>query len=134
MDKGKDPFFFLCNFIPFGSTLGLLLHLQYYQRCESIILKMWVKSKFALWQPRYYNLLTVKNNKKIHVFEVLIFFIFWKLTGTVSLKKFASNTILILTSCTFQKFTLSNSIILVEDLITWLLCDDIRNKNITGKY
>ena len=39
---------------------------------------MWVKSKFALWQPRYYNLLTVKNNKKIHVFEVLIFFYFLK--------------------------------------------------------
>ena len=31
-------------------------------------LKMWVKSKFVLFQPRYYNLFT---EKKIHVFEVL---------------------------------------------------------------
>ena len=33
-----------------------------------------------------------KNNKKIHVFEVLIF---WKCTVTVILKKFSSNTIFI---------------------------------------
>ena len=38
-----------------------------------MILKMWVKSTFALCQPRYYNLLTEKKDEKIHAFEVLIF-------------------------------------------------------------
>ena len=99
MDRRKYPFFLLCKFTPFGSTLGLLLHLQYYQRCEPIILKMWVKSKFVLWQPRYYNLLTVKNNKKL---TFLKYFFFWELAGTVSLKKIFSNTIL--RSCAFGKF------------------------------
>ena len=53
---------------------GLLLHLlQFYQRCEPMILKLWAKSKFILSQPRYYNLLTDKKDKKIHVFEILIY-------------------------------------------------------------
>ena len=29
-----------------------------------------------MWQPSYYNLLTDKKDKKLHVFEVLIFFFF----------------------------------------------------------
>ena len=53
--------------------MGLLLYLQYYQRCEPLIFEMWVQSKFLLLQPGYYNLLTEKKNVKIHVFEVLIF-------------------------------------------------------------
>ena len=138
MDRGKDPFFLLCNFTPFGSTLGLLLHLQYYQRYEPIILKMWVKSKFVLWQPLYFDLLTAKNNKKLTFWSTF----FWELAGTVSLKKFFSNTIL--RSCAFGNFTLPDSIILVKDLIRWktgfeifltdYYADDIGNKNIAGKY
>ena len=31
------------------------------------------KSKFVLRQPGYYNLVTEKKDKKIHVFEVLVF-------------------------------------------------------------
>ena len=50
-----------------SGILGLLPHLQYYQKLEIM------KSKFASWQPLYYNLLTEKNDKKIHVFEVLFF-------------------------------------------------------------
>ena len=99
MDRGKDPFFLPCNFTSFGGTLVLLLHVQFCQRYEPIIWRMLVKSKFALWHLLYYNLLTVKNHKKIHVFKYSFFF---KLTGTVSLKKFSSNTIL--RSCTFGKF------------------------------
>ena len=34
---------------------------------------MQVKSKFVLRQPRYYNLLSEKKDKKIYVFVVLIF-------------------------------------------------------------
>ena len=30
-----------------------------------MILKMWMKCKFALWQPRYYNLSTEKKDQKI---------------------------------------------------------------------
>ena len=97
MDRGKDPFFLPT---PFGRTRDLLLHLQYYQRCELIILKMWVKSKFVLWQSRYYNLLTAKNKKKITFLKYSFFF--FKLASTVSLKKFSSNTIL--RSCTFGEF------------------------------
>ena len=44
-----------------SSTLGLLLHLHYYERCGRMVLKMWVESKFVLRQPRYYNLLTEKK-------------------------------------------------------------------------
>ena len=37
-----------------------------------MIFKMWVKSKFVFRQPGYYNLLTEKKDKNIHVFGVLI--------------------------------------------------------------
>ena len=38
-----------------------------------MIFKTWVKSEFVLWPPCYYNLSTEKKEKKIHVFEALIF-------------------------------------------------------------
>ena len=58
-----------------SSTVDLLLHLQYFRHVDPIILKMRVKSKFILWQPRYYkNRSDWKTEKKIHVFVVLIFF------------------------------------------------------------
>ena len=38
-----------------------------------MVLKMCVKSKFVLCQPRCYILLTEKKFKKIHVFEALLF-------------------------------------------------------------
>ena len=47
--------------------------LQCYQRCEPTIFKMWMKSKFVLRQPGYYNLLIEKKGETIHLFEVLIF-------------------------------------------------------------
>ena len=94
---------------------------------------MWVKSKFVLWQPRYYNLLTVKNNKKL---TFLKYFFFWELAGTVQ-TPFLDHALL-------GNFTLPDSIILVEDLIRWkrgfeiflidYYADDIGNKNIAGKY
>ena len=99
-----------------------------------MILQMWVKSKFVLCQPRYYNLLAEKKCKKIDVFEVMLF---WRRTITVNLKKWASNAIL-------HDFALSDSIILVEDLIRWnkgfeiILIDnyagDIWIQNIASKY
>ena len=56
----------------YSRTVALLLHVQHYQRCKPTISKIWVKNKFVLWQPRYYNLLTEKG-KKIYVFEALLF-------------------------------------------------------------
>ena len=73
LNRGKDLLLFPYTYIPSISTVCPLLHLQHYQRCELMVLKIWVKSKFVLCQTRYYNLLTEKKNKKIHVFEVLIF-------------------------------------------------------------
>ena len=48
MDRGKDPLVFPYTYTPSSSTVGFLLHLQYYQGCEPMILKMWVKSRSAL--------------------------------------------------------------------------------------
>ena len=75
-----------------------------------MILKMWVKRKFVLCQPRYYNLLTEKRYKKIHLFQVLIFEelpFLWISRNSLQDDIFLGN------------FALSNSIILVEDLIRW---------------
>ena len=55
-----------------------------------MIFKMWVKSKFVLWKPRYNHLFAEKKGKKLYVSETLIF---WKHTVPVNLKKFSSNTI-----------------------------------------
>ena len=86
---------FLCGvsytYTPSSSTVDLVLHLQYYQKSELMILKPWLKSKFVLWQPHYYKLLTEKRMRKCTFFEVLIFF--WKRTATVNRKKLSSNTI-----------------------------------------
>ena len=137
MDRGKDLFFLPT---PFGRTRDLLLHLQYYQRCELIILKMWVKSKFVLWQSRYYNLLTAKNKKKIMFLKYSFFF------ENLQVPSVSRNSLQTpsLDHALLGNFTLSNSIILVEDLMRWkrgfdiflidYYADDIGNKNIAGKY
>ena len=38
-----------------------------------MVLKMWLKSNFVLWQPGCYTLLTERKDKKIQDFEELIF-------------------------------------------------------------
>ena len=83
---------------------------------------MFVKSKFVFWQPHYNNFVVEKNGKKIHVLQT----------------PFLDDILL-------RNFTLSNSIVLLEDRITWkggfevFLIDDFGvdiagNKNIAGKY
>ena len=59
-DRWEDSLHLPCTYNP-SSTVGLLLHLQYHQRCKPKILKMGMKTKFVLWQPRCYNLLTEKK-------------------------------------------------------------------------
>ena len=71
--RGKDLFLLLYIYTLSSSTVGLLLRPQDYQRCEPMILKNCVKSKFVFCQTRFYNLLTEKKDTKIYIFEVLIF-------------------------------------------------------------
>ena len=78
-----------------------------------MILKMWVKSKFVLWQSLYYNLLTEKNDKQILIFEAFIFF------EKVMLLSISINYLQTpsLNDIILVNFPLSNSIILVEDRV-----------------
>ena len=66
---------------------------------------MWVKSKFVLWQPRYYILLTEKKDMKVHVLEILIF---WKCTVILSIS-INSLQIPSLEDIHLENFTLSNT-------------------------
>ena len=127
MDRGKDSIFvyYICT-TSSRSTAGQLLHLQFYQKCKPVTLKMWTKSKFVLWQPHYYNSLTDKKDNKINFFEVITFF------------KTPSLDYILL-----GNFILSNSIILLEDLVRWKRgfeifligqnAGDIGNKIIAGE-
>ena len=74
-----------------------------------MISKVCVKSKFVLWQPYYYNLLTEKG-RRIYVFETLLF------SKTYCYCQ-SQEIINIFRRYTFAKFTWSNSIMLVEGLI-----------------
>ena len=106
--KGKSP--------PFSSlyhTVGPQLHLQYYQRCKPMILKMSVKSKFVLCQTRYYNLLT--ETKSIRKFTFSKYSFFFLKTYLLSISRTSLQTPS-LDDIFFGNFTLSNSIILVKDL------------------
>ena len=78
-----------------------------------MILKMWVKSKFVLWHSLYYNLLTEKNDRQILIFEVFIFF------EKVMLLSISINYLQTpsLNDIILVNFSLSNSIILVEDRV-----------------
>ena len=98
--NGKLHFLWSISYIctSSSSSMGLLLHLQYYQN-EPMILKMWLKGKFVLWQSRYCKLLTGKTIRK---FTFLNYSFFWKRTAIVNLKKFSSNTVFRL--YTFREF------------------------------
>ena len=66
----------------------------------------------------------------------------WKRIVSVNLKKFLQTTSV--GNILLENFTLSNSIILLEDLMKWKRCfemflidyyaGDIENKNVAGKY
>ena len=99
--NGKLHFLWSISYICISSssTMGLLLH-QYYQN-KPMILKIWLKSKFVLWQSRYCKLLTGKIIRK---FTFLNYLFFWKRIAIVNLKKFSSNTVFRL--YTFREFYL----------------------------
>ena len=135
---------FLCSvpysYTPSSSFVDLLLHLQHYKKCELMIWTMWLKNKFVLWQPRYYKLLTEKKDKEVQVFWSTDFF------GILLLLSIPINYLQtpFLGYIHLGSFTLSKSVILMNDLIRWkrgfeiLLIDhhagDIGNKNIANKY
>ena len=95
MDRGKDPLLFPNTYTPSSSTV----HLQYYQRCESLIFKIWGKQNLLCDNQ---IIKTEKKDKKIHIFQVLSSF--RKRTVIVNLKKFSSNTIFVTIIYTFGKF------------------------------
>ena len=100
------------------------------------MLQMWMKSKFVLWQPRCYDLLTGEKGYVHSCFWSTHFF--WKRTVKVNLNKFSSNTI-------FRWYTLRKFHIIKFNYLSGgargfeiFLIDhfagDIGNKNIAGKY
>ena len=116
---GKDPLLLCCTYISSSNTSSLLLlHLQYHQRSESMVLKMSVKSKFVLWQPRCYNLLTEKKGKENSRFWRTHFF--GKRTVTV-LMKFSSNTI-------FRWYTFGKFYIVKFNYFRW------RHSNVNQRF
>ena len=137
-EREKDPLLLPYTHIPSSSTEDFILHLQYYQRCESMIFKMRLKSKFVLWQPPYYDCL-----KKIIRKFTFLKYSFFKNVLLLSISRNSLQTSS-LDDILLGNFTLSNSIISVKDLVRWkkgfetFLIDDyagdIENKNITGKY
>ena len=73
---------------------------------------MWVKSKFVLYKPRYYNLLTEKSIKK---FTFLKYYFF----GDIPFLSISRNSLRTpsLDDIFWGNFTLLNSIILVKGQI-----------------
>ena len=117
---GKISFSFPMPIPPSSSTVGVLLHLHYYPRCEFMIIKMWGNVNF-LWQPGYYNLLNEKKDLKksrcwnTHFFESILL---QSISRNYLRPPSLDNTIL-------GSFPSSNSIILVEDIIRWKRCFEI---------
>ena len=72
MDRGKCHFLPSYSYTSSSCTVGLLLHLQYYQRCEAIIFKMSVF--LFLRKPYFYNIFTKRGNKT-YVFKGLFILI-----------------------------------------------------------
>ena len=103
-----------------------------------MIFKMWVKSKFVLSQPRYYNWL-----RKIIRKLTFLKYSFFENVLLLSISKNSLQTPY-LDDIILGNFTMSNSIISAKDLIRWkrgieiFLIDnyagDIGNNNITGNY
>ena len=116
MDRGKGPLLLPYPYTPSSSTMGLLLHLQCYQRWKPMIIKMSMKSKFVLsryYVITYHVIITYwlkKEDKNTHVFEVLIF------SEYVLLLSISRNPLQkpSIDDIPLGNFTLSNSIILVE--------------------
>ena len=99
-------------YTPSSNTLGLLLHLQYFQRCKSTIFRIW-RNVNVFRDNQVIIKRNDKKDKKIHVFEVLIFF------ENIELLSIQGNSLQTppLTDIILGSFTLSNSTILVEDPI-----------------
>ena len=94
----KLSFFFPKPIPPVG-----LLRLQYYQRCEPMILKFgWKVNLFC----KKHVFITYWPEKRIRKFIFLRYSFFWKCTVTVNLKKFSLN--IIFREYTFGKFYIAN--------------------------
>ena len=99
---------------------------------------MWVKNKFVLWQPHYYDWLK-KVIQKFTFFKYSFF-------ENVLLLSISRNSLQTpsLDDLLLENFILLNSIISVKDLIRWMIgfeiflinhyASDIGNNNISGNY
>ena len=118
MDRGKEPLLFFYTYTLSSTTVGLLLHLQYYQSWELMIFKMCKESKFVLWQSHSYNLLTEKDKKS----AFLKYLFLWERTVTVSGKKLSSN--IVFRQNSFGKFCKLNCFS-GRPKIRWKICFEI---------
>ena len=109
----KDPLLLPHTYSLSSSTVGLLLHLQYYQRCEAVILEMRVKSKFVLWQPFYYNWL-----KKIVIKFTFLKYSFFENVLYLSITRYSLQTPS-LDNILLGNFPFSNSFVSVKVLLRW---------------
>ena len=91
MDREKDSLLLHNTYTTSISTVELLLHLQYYQRCELMILKMRVKSNFFCDN---HVIITYSLERRIRKFTFSKYSFFRKRAVTVNLKKLISNSIL----------------------------------------
>ena len=90
LDRGKDSLLLPYTYTPSSSTVDLLLHLRYYQRCKSTIFGVWVNVNVF----RYNQVIIIYwLIKRIRKFTFLRCSFNWKHSVTISLKKFSSNTI-----------------------------------------
>ena len=134
LDRGKDPLLLLYTYTPSSSTVGLLLHLQYYQRCKSAFLK--IRGNINVFRDNQV-IIIYWVIKSIRRFTLLRYSFFWKHTATISLKKFSSNTI-------FSWYNFGKFYIVKFNYFSGKRCfeiflidpyaNDIANKNIAGKY
>ena len=142
MDKGKDQLLFPYTYIsycPCGTPIipaTLIEMWTWLLKCGQKVNLLFVNHVIITYWPE-------KSKRKFTLLKYSFFFFFFFLRRTVTyVNLFSSNSIF--RGYVLWKFTLSNLIILVEDLIRWkrdfeifligYYAGDIRNKNITGKY
>ena len=90
LDRGKDPLLLPYTYTCCSSTVGLLLHLQYYQICKPTILRIWGNVNVFCGDQ---VIIVCWLIKRIRTSTCLRYSFFWKHTITISLKMFPSNTI-----------------------------------------
>ena len=120
LDRGKDSLLLPYTYTPSSSTVDLLLHLRYYQRCKSTIFGVWVNVNVF----RYNQVIMIYwLIKRIRKFTFLRYSCFENILLLLASRNSLQTPSLV--DIILRNFTLSNSTILVEDLIRWKRCFEI---------